>query len=102
MDEHLSELTEALALKVDAQLTGSVRRVSALAHELAYETDAHTLLAVFRTEGAALSFIKARVAKGTVVHAHEASAWNELHSRFEMKRINLNFCGYWQRHVRAE
>jgi NADH-quinone oxidoreductase subunit C len=49
MDEHLSELTEALALKVDAQLTGSVRRVSALAHELAYETDAHTLLAVCRT-----------------------------------------------------
>jgi hypothetical protein len=66
------------------------------------ERNGHSLLAVFRTEGATLSFIKARVAKGTVVHSDEASAWNELHSRFEMKRINLNFCGYWQRHVRAE
>ncbi len=45
----MSELTEALALKVDAQLPGSVRRVPALAHELAYETDAHRLLAVCRT-----------------------------------------------------
>jgi hypothetical protein len=28
------------------------------------------------------------VAKGTVVNADESGAWNELHSRFEMKRIN--------------
>jgi NADH-quinone oxidoreductase subunit C len=45
----LSERTEALALKVDAQLAGSVRRRPALAHELAYETDAGPLLAVCRT-----------------------------------------------------
>ena len=45
----MSELIEALALKVDAQLKGSVRRVSALAAELAYETDAQQLLAVCRT-----------------------------------------------------
>jgi len=52
------------------------------------ERDGASLPAVFRSEGAALSFIKARIAKGTVVHADEAGAWNELHSRYEMKRIN--------------
>ncbi|TLY70595.1 MAG: NADH-quinone oxidoreductase subunit C [Gammaproteobacteria bacterium] len=47
--QRLSELDEALALKVDAHLAGSVRRRPALAHELAYETDAGALLAVCRT-----------------------------------------------------
>jgi NADH-quinone oxidoreductase subunit C len=45
----VSERIEALAGKVDAQLSGSVRRVAALAHELAYETDAAALLSVCRT-----------------------------------------------------
>jgi hypothetical protein len=44
--------------------------------------------AAFRTEGQALSFIKSRIAKGTIVNADESANWNELHSRFEMKRIN--------------
>jgi transposase-like protein len=52
------------------------------------ERNGNSVPAVFRTEGAALSFIKARIAKGTVVHADESGAWNELHSRYEMKRIN--------------
>jgi hypothetical protein len=52
------------------------------------ERNGNSVPAVFRTEGAALSFIKARIAKGTVVHADEAGAWNQLHSRYEMKRIN--------------
>jgi transposase-like protein len=52
------------------------------------ERNGNSLPAVFRSEGAALSFIKARIAKGTTVHADEAGAWNELHSRYEMKRIN--------------
>jgi len=45
----LSELIEALAAKVDAQLQGRVRRVAALASELSYETDAAALLEVCRT-----------------------------------------------------
>ena len=45
----MSELIEALAAKVDAQLPGSLRRVPALARELAYETDAAALLTVCRT-----------------------------------------------------
>jgi hypothetical protein len=52
------------------------------------ERNGSSLPAVFRSEGQALSFIKARIAKGTVVHADESPNWNELHSRFEMKRIN--------------
>jgi transposase-like protein len=52
------------------------------------ERDGTSLPAVFRTEGQALAFIKSRIAKGTVVNADESPNWNELHSRFEMKRIN--------------
>ncbi len=42
----MSEFIEALAAKVDAQLAGRVRRVPALAHELAYDTAAAELLGV--------------------------------------------------------
>lgn len=35
----------------------------------------------------AATFIKARIAKGTV-QADEAHAWDNLHERFEVKRIN--------------
>ena len=52
------------------------------------ERNGNSLPAVFRTEGQALGFIKARVAKGTVVNADEASSWDGLHAHFEMKRIN--------------
>jgi hypothetical protein len=44
--------------------------------------------AVFASESAAGSFIRARIAKGTTVHADEAASWDGLHDRFEMKRIN--------------
>src|ERR1700750_38421 len=36
----------------------------------------------------AASFIRVRIAKGTVVHADEAASWDNLHERFEIKRIN--------------
>ncbi len=45
----MSELIEALALKVEARLGDRVRRRPALAHELAYDTDAGSLLEVCRT-----------------------------------------------------
>jgi NADH-quinone oxidoreductase subunit C len=45
----VSELIEALAGKVDAQLSGSVRRLPSRAQELAYETEAGALLTVCRT-----------------------------------------------------
>jgi NADH-quinone oxidoreductase subunit C len=47
--QHVSELIEALAGKVEAQLAGSVRRLPSLPHEFACETDAGALLQVCRT-----------------------------------------------------
>lgn len=52
------------------------------------EHGGQSLPAVFKTEGAALAWIKSRVQPGTVLNADEAPSWNGLHSKFEMKRIN--------------
>lgn len=47
-----------------------------------------SLPAVFRSEAAATNFIRSHVKAGTVVNADEASSWDSLHAKFEMKRIN--------------
>jgi len=52
------------------------------------ERNGRSLPAVFRSEGAALSWIKSRINRGTIVNADEASGWNDLSSKYEMKRIN--------------
>ena len=52
------------------------------------EHGGETLPGVFKTEGSALAWIKSRVATGTTLHADEASSWDPLHARFEMRRIN--------------
>ncbi|MBL8564979.1 MAG: IS1595 family transposase [Hyphomicrobiaceae bacterium] len=52
------------------------------------EKGGETLPGVFKSESAALAWIKRRVEKGTVLHADESPAWNTLHARFEMKRID--------------
>lgn len=52
------------------------------------ERNGHSLPAVFRSEGTALAWIKSRVELGTVVNADEAGGWNDLQSKYEMKRIN--------------
>jgi len=52
------------------------------------ERDGNSVPAVFNSESQAASFIRARIAKVTVVHADEAAAWDNLHERFEVKRIN--------------
>jgi hypothetical protein len=52
------------------------------------ERGGETLPGVFNAEGQALSWIKSRVAKGTVLHADESPSWNDLHARFKMKRID--------------
>ena len=52
------------------------------------ERNGRSLPAVFRTEGQAFSFIRARIAKGTIVNADEGSSWDALHATYEMKRIN--------------
>ena len=52
------------------------------------ERGGNSVPAVFNTESQAASFIRARVAKGTVLHADEAGSWDNLHERFKVKRIN--------------
>src|SRR5437899_1927321 len=52
------------------------------------ERGGNSVPAVFRSESQASAFIRARIAKGTVVHADEAGSWDNLHERFEVKRIN--------------
>jgi transposase-like protein len=52
------------------------------------ERGGNSLPAVFKSESQAASFIRKRIAKGTVVNADEAGSWDGLHERFEMKRIN--------------
>jgi hypothetical protein len=44
--------------------------------------------AVFNSESQAALFIRAGIAKETVVHADEAASWDNLHERFEVKGIN--------------
>ena len=52
------------------------------------ERDGSSLPAVFASEGAARSWIKSRINLGTVVNADDAHGWNDLASKYEMKRIN--------------
>ncbi len=52
------------------------------------ERDGRTLAQVFGGEDAAVPAIRLRIARGTVVHADESPAWNPLHARFAMQRIN--------------
>jgi hypothetical protein len=44
------------------------------------ERNGRSLPAVFRTEGQALSFIRSRIAKGTIINADEGSSWDALHA----------------------
>jgi hypothetical protein len=52
------------------------------------ERSGNSVPGVFKSESQALSFIRSRVAKGAVINADESGAWNDLHSRYEMARIN--------------
>jgi hypothetical protein len=52
------------------------------------ERGGRTLAQVFPGEEEAVPTIRQRIARGTVVHADESPAWNPLHARFAMQRIN--------------
>jgi transposase-like protein len=52
------------------------------------ERNGSTLTATFKSEGAALQTIAARVEPGSTVHADEATHWDNLHSLYLTKRIN--------------
>ncbi len=55
---------------------------------VARERDGRTIASAFKSEHGSMSFIRDRVAKGTVIQADDASGWNELQARYEMHRIN--------------
>jgi transposase-like protein len=52
------------------------------------ERGGDTIPAVFKSEAGAMSFLRAHIAKGTTVNADEAASWDDLHKRYEVKRIN--------------
>ena len=52
------------------------------------QRDGMTLPNAFASEAAAASFIRARVAAETEIHADEASGWDALHAHYVVKRIN--------------
>lgn len=52
------------------------------------ERGGKTVTGVFKSESQSVSFIRARVEKGTIVNADEAGGWNALHGSYEMQRIN--------------
>jgi transposase-like protein len=52
------------------------------------ERGGNSVPAVFKSEAKAMSFLRAHVAKGPILNADEASSWDELHKRYEVKRIN--------------
>ena len=52
------------------------------------QRNGRTLPFAMMSEAEGVGMIKARVAKGSVIHADEAASWDALHARYEMKRIN--------------
>src|SRR4051812_38832737 len=55
---------------------------------VARERGDRTLPAVFKSEADAIDWIRSRVTAKTRIVADEAVSWNELHSRFEVIRID--------------
>ncbi len=52
------------------------------------ERGGRTLPFALMSEAEGAPLVVKKVAKGAVVHADEAGSWDDLHARFEMKRIN--------------
>lgn len=52
------------------------------------EREGRTVADVFASESAAVPAIAARVESGATIYADEGTAWDALHARFAMKRVN--------------
>jgi transposase-like protein len=52
------------------------------------ERNGRTLPGVFHSEVEALAFIRRQIPRGTALYANEASAWNGLHARYTLHRVN--------------
>jgi transposase-like protein len=58
------------------------------------ERRGRTLAFVAKSEGAAVNTVVARIEGGSQVHADEATVWDELHNRFDARRVNHSVC-FW-------
>lgn len=61
---------------------------------VARELDGETATTVAKSEADGVPFVLATVKPGSVIHADEASHWDQLHARFLTKRINHSEA-YW-------
>ena len=52
------------------------------------ERGGNSVPAVFKSEAKAMAFLRSHIAKGTILNADEAGSWDELHKRYEVRRIN--------------
>src|ERR1700694_4718892 len=52
------------------------------------ERGGNSIPAVFKSENQAMSFLRSHVAKGTTLNADEAGSWDDLHKRYEVRRIH--------------
>jgi transposase-like protein len=52
------------------------------------ERNGRTVTKTFASEEASVAYIRRRLDKGGEVHADESPAWNPLHARYDMKRVN--------------
>jgi len=56
------------------------------------ERDGRTVTHVGKSELEAVPVVMQRVAPGSVIHADEAMAWDNLNNHYEMRRINHSVC----------
>jgi transposase-like protein len=52
------------------------------------QRDGMVMPSAFKSEGAAVSYIRTHVAAGTEIMADDANSWNDLHAHYAVKRIN--------------
>ena len=76
----------------DIRLTVPAKRQSVI---VARERGGRTLTTVAGKESEGIPFIRSVVAMGATVHADEAGGWDQLHARYDMRRINHSVAFSW-------
>ncbi len=80
-----AKLQNKKAERPDRRLNVPAKRQSVI---VARERGGRTLTTVTSKESEGVPFIRSVVAMGATVHADEAGGWDQLHARYEMRRIN--------------
>ncbi len=82
-----AKLQNKKAERPDRRLHVPAKRQSVI---VARERGGRTLTTVVAKESEGVPFIRSVVAMGATVHADEAGGWDQLHARYEMRRINYS------------